>query len=72
MDTNELYNFIIVNEIATDAEVQLVTALNGYSVETMNNIIWARTEYHDIEQLKACEGDFYDFSMVSGLEDDEE
>ena len=38
--------------IATDEELQLVTSINGYNIDTLNDIIYVRTGYHDIEQLK--------------------
>lgn len=38
--------------IATDEELQLVTSINGYSIETLNEVIYVRTGYHDMEQLE--------------------
>lgn len=38
--------------IATDEELQLVTSINGYNIDTLNDIIYVRTGYHDIEQLE--------------------
>lgn len=36
--------------IATEDELQLVTDINGYSEETLNDVIYARTGYTDLEQ----------------------
>lgn len=48
---DQLYNEIIDNGIATESELNLVTDINGYNEETLNNVIYARTGYHDIEQF---------------------
>lgn len=72
IETNQAYSFIIDNEICTQDEADLVTSINGYNVETINDIIYCRTGYHDIEQLYNCEPSGFDFSMVDGLEDDED
>ena len=58
---NLLSDFIVENNIATDEEVSLVTNINGWSEESLNDIIHARTEYHDVPQLYACEPDNYYF-----------
>lgn len=36
--------------IATDEELQLITSINGLNIEALNNVIYVRTGYHDIEQ----------------------
>lgn len=72
IETSQAYNFIIDNEICTEAEAELVTSINGYNVEAINDIIYCRTEYHDIEQLHDCEPSAFDFSMVDGLDEDED
>ena len=51
MDLNELWNTIIGYEIANDDELRLVTDINGYNEETLNDVIYARTGYRDIEQF---------------------
>lgn len=61
----EIWDFLIQNEICTENEALLVTQIAGYSQETLNSIIYARTEYHDVEQLHNCERDNFDFSMIS-------
>lgn len=73
---NLLYDFIRDNEIATESEIELVTNINGYSEETLKDIIHCRTEYHDVPQLYACEPEGYYFSdellEEYGLLDDDE
>lgn len=52
MNLDELWNKIIEREIATEAELQLVTDINGYNEETLNDVIYARTGYRNIEQVE--------------------
>lgn len=51
-----VWDYIIDNGIATEEELKLVTCINGYTIETLNAVIYARTAYHDMEQLIECEG----------------
>lgn len=45
-----LRDFIIDNNIATESELQLVTSINGWSEETMNDVIYAKKGLRDYEQ----------------------
>ena len=58
-EETKIYDFIVNNNIATENEVNLVTSVSGWSVETLNKIIYARTLYHDAEQCLTCEPDNY-------------
>jgi hypothetical protein len=49
---DETFEEIIERGIATESEIQLVCCINSYSIETLNDIIYARTGYRDLEQLK--------------------
>ena len=51
-----LCDFIVDNNIATEDEVTLVTNINGWSEETMTDIIFARTGLRSYEQ---CVNDGY-------------
>jgi hypothetical protein len=48
---NEIWEYIIEHEIATEEELQLITDINGYKEETLNDVLYARTGYRNIEQL---------------------
>ena len=49
-DAARVWDYIIDNGIATQDELQLVTDINGYSVDTLNDVLYARTGYRSIEQ----------------------
>lgn len=51
-DINDLWDYLVNNSIATQEELELITSINGYSVDTLNDVIYARTGYHDLEQLQ--------------------
>lgn len=40
---------------ATQGELELVTCINGYKEETLNDVIYARTGYRHYEQLKGAD-----------------
>ena len=51
MDKDTIWDYLIEYGIATKDELTLITLINGYNIESLNSVIYARTGYHDIEQL---------------------
>ena len=51
----ETWEYLVEQGIATENELQLVTDIDGYNIEALNSVIYARTGYHDLEQLKQYE-----------------
>lgn len=47
----QVWDLLLQYDIATENELQLVTAINGYNIDTLNDIIYARTGLRSIEQL---------------------
>jgi len=47
----KIWDYLIETGIATDEELKLVTCINGYSEKTLNDVIYARTGYRDLDQL---------------------
>ena len=71
---NKIYDFIVNNELATNEEISLVTNINGYNAETLNNIVWCRSGYHDPEQCLACEPENFidpNYDFLPDPEDEE-
>ncbi len=54
-ELDELFNTLIEEELFTEAELQLLTHINGYNMETLNDAIYARYGYRDYEQMKESE-----------------
>lgn len=51
MTTAQLWDYLINSGIATEQELRLITDIIGYSTDTLNEVIYARTGYRDYEQL---------------------
>ena len=50
-EERDLCDDIINYGIATEQEMALVLMINGTSIEQLNNIIYAKTGYRNIEQF---------------------
>ena len=42
-EVNEVWDLLIEYGVATQEELELVTCINGYNIDTLNDIIYART-----------------------------
>lgn len=71
-EESKIFDFIVNNGIATEDETQLVTAVAGWSVETLNAVIYARTGYHDAPQCLACEPENFVDLCKDFAEDDDD
>jgi len=47
----KLWDLIVNDELATKQSLQLVTRLNGYTLETMEDVLYALTGYRSYEQF---------------------
>ena len=54
-DVNVLWDELLERDLFTYEELQLLTNINGYSVETLNDAIFARYGYRDFEQMMGDE-----------------
>jgi hypothetical protein len=58
LEVHEYWLYLVEAGIATEAELRLVTYIIGYSVETLDKVLFVRTGYRSIEQLiEYLEGD---------------
>ena len=55
-EKEDTWDFILENEIATESELQLVTDINGYNLQALNDIIEVNTGYSSKNQYIECEG----------------
>ena len=46
----EIWDIVIEHNIATTEELELVTQINGYSKQSLDDVVYARTGYNAIEQ----------------------
>ena len=47
----QIWDYLLDSLIATEDELVLVTNINGYSEDSLNSILYAKTGYRSIEQL---------------------
>ena len=52
---NKLWDYLLECEIATQEEINLVTAINGTNLDSFESILYARTGYRSLEQILDCE-----------------
>lgn len=50
MTLEEQCNYLVDYEIVSQETINVITSINGYSEETINNILYATTGYRDMEQ----------------------
>lgn len=72
MNLEEIIDYLVDNGIATKDEIELVTNINGYNEESINDIIYYRTAFHDIEQYLECEDEETYNEYYNDDEEDEE
>lgn len=65
---DEVYAFLEDNEIVSQETLEVVTDINGYNMEALNNIVYSRTGYNDIEQLLECEYGMTDPELDEDME----
>ena len=51
MTNDEFFDFLVEYGIATEEEIRLVTAINGYNEETLLDILYVRTGNRSVEQF---------------------
>jgi len=56
MTLDETWDYLIERDIATEDELTLITTINGYNIDTLNDVLFVRTSYRSIEQMEDCEG----------------
>jgi hypothetical protein len=49
---SDIWDYIIDNNLASEEALRLVTNINGYNEDTLNDVIYSTTGYRDLEQLK--------------------
>lgn len=53
MDTLDLtYDYLLENNITSEETLKAIIGINGYTLETLNDILYYFTGYRDLEQLQ--------------------
>ena len=54
-DSTSVWDYLVNYDYFTDDELRLVQAITGYSLNTLNDCIYVRYGYHNLEQLLESE-----------------
>lgn len=52
-DYCELFNLLLEYHIAIKEELELLTYINGWKIKILNNVLFIRTGYIDLDQFKS-------------------
>ena len=55
---DELWDYLIETNTATEEEISLVTSINGWSLDSLESILYSRTSYRTLAQIKELEEDY--------------
>ena len=47
---DEIYDYLVDYKVATEDEICLLFNINGRNIDTLNSILYARTEFRTFEQ----------------------
>ena len=50
MNLEEYYNYLIDTDIVSEDSLRLITRINGYNEQTLDDVLYCTTGYRDIEQ----------------------
>lgn len=50
-DVDQIYDLLIELELFTREELNLLTYINGFNMETLEDALYARYGYRDVDQL---------------------
>ena len=57
-DVNKAWNILVDEFDVSEEALQLITNINGYSIETLNDVIYSIFGYRSLDQLLEAEGGF--------------
>lgn len=52
MTIEKAWDLLVQSGTATEDELQLVVAINGYSIESLNDVLYVRTGYRDVNDIE--------------------
>jgi hypothetical protein len=71
MSLEEYYNYLIDYEIVSQETLEIITNINGYTEETLDDILYCVSGYRNIEQYLEYE-DKNTYNEYYGEEDEED
>ena len=53
----EAWDYLIENGLASEETLQVVTSINGYSLDTLESVLYATAGYHKFSQMDEEDGE---------------
>ena len=50
-EVSKVWDFIVEYGIASEETLKVITNINGYSIETLNDVIYCQTGYRNMKQF---------------------
>ena len=50
MNLQEYYDYLVDYEIVSEETLDIITRINGYNEDTLDDVLYCVSGYHDIEQ----------------------
>lgn len=73
MNLEQYYNYLIEYEIVSEETLNVVTSINGYNEKALDDVLYVKTGYRDIEQyLEYEDRETYEEYYGTSGEDEEE
>jgi hypothetical protein len=57
-EKEDLHDYLLEWGYATEEEISLVTSIMGYNLEALEGILYSRTGYSTLEQIKDMEDNY--------------
>lgn len=51
MSVEDAWDYLLTNGLASEETLQVVTNINGYSLKTLEDVLYATAGYHSFDQL---------------------
>lgn len=72
MNLEQYYNYLLENGIVSEETLNVVTSINGYNEKTLDDVLYVKSGYRDIEQYLEYEDKETYEEYYGTSEDDEE
>lgn len=74
MNLEEYYNYLIDYELVSGETLDIITSINGYNEETLDDVLYCVSGYRDIEQYLEYEDEdtYNEYYKEEDTEDEEE
>lgn len=51
-NTDDMWDYLVENDIASTETLEVITSINGMSMDTLEDVLFAVTGYRSVDQLE--------------------